>query len=122
VYICVLHYYVPVSKITNSVAVPNGKSMTCVHSQDVILDRHLSGTFSALHTITSSGCCNSSGAEGNTIDILLKFGNDQLPSANVRKLFIYSYIDRLILYFHLYTYHQVDIESKKIPNILYFSI
>jgi len=81
---CVGILCIPVSKMTNSVAEPNGKSMICVHSQEVILDRHLSGTFSALHSITSSGCRNNNGADGNTIDMLLKFGNDQLPSVNVR--------------------------------------
>lgn len=71
---------VPVSKTTNSVAEPKGKSMMCVHSQDVKPDRHLNGTFSELHSTTSCGCCSSSGADGSTIDMLLKFGIDQLPS------------------------------------------
>lgn len=72
----------PVSKMTSSVAPPVGRSMTCVHSQDVRPERrHLCGTFAALHTITSSGRCDSNGADGNTIDMLLKFGMDQLPSA-----------------------------------------
>lgn len=73
---------VPVSKITSSVAEPNGRSIMCVHSQDIKLVRHLRGIFSVLHTITSSGCCSSNGADGRTIDMLLKFGIDQLPSAN----------------------------------------
>jgi len=68
--------------MTSSVAPPDGRSMTCVHSQGAKPERrHLYGTFASLHTIASSGRCDSNGADGNTIDMLLKFGMNRLPSA-----------------------------------------